>query len=87
MELSINIESNHTMKNPTTKDTFVIYDIGVRVNSKKTRELVSSYLVQRRFREFDNLHNRLKRKFNKYSRPLPDFPKKLFELKKSTKRR
>jgi hypothetical protein len=68
------------------KESFVIFDISVNVNSKKTREMISGFLVKRRFREFDNLHQRLKKKFVKYSRPLPDFPKK-FGFKVNNKKR
>lgn len=75
LELNLNIEKHQIVKGQDQKD-FVIFDISVVANSKRTREIVSSYLVRRRFREFDELHQILKQKFVKYSKPLPDFPKK-----------
>lgn len=86
VDVTISIMNNHQVKSVDSKESFVLFDISVTVNSRKTRELISSYMVKRRFREFDNLNQRLKKKFVKYNRPLPDFPNK-FGLKKNIKKR
>ncbi len=68
-------------KSATNSDeSFVLYEIKVLCLNAVTKDKVESYKVFRRFKEFDHLHNELKHKFQKYTKPLPELPGKMSYL-------
>ena len=77
VKLKISIPSFEVAKSMDNKDSFILFRISVKVVSQKMQELASSYHVNRRYREFVNLHNTLKKKFKNYKKPLPEIPPKL----------
>jgi hypothetical protein len=62
-------------------ESFVLWEVKVNVYENITNDLVDSYTIFRRFKEFDHLHKGLKQKFAKFMKPLPELPEKLGYLK------
>lgn len=69
-------------KDEERDDIFTLFNIKVTIMSKSLKDVVTSYEIKRRFREFDNLHGIVKRKFKNYNQPLPELPVKVSLLGK-----
>lgn len=76
VEVKVAIERFETVKSKSGKDTFDLFEIYVTIICKRTQENQSAYSVNRRFNEFHRLHSDLKSIFKKYSKPLPELPRK-----------
>lgn len=64
----------------SSDESFLSFEIRVDSYDAGTKDLVDTYTVYRRFKEFDHLHHELKVEFQKFSNPLPDLPGKLSYL-------
>ena len=80
-DFDINVEA---YEHVDSKEKFMAFSINIEVFSRKMQGMLTSYKLTRRYREFDFLHSHLKKKFYKYTQPLPEFPSKLVFLRKST---
>lgn len=70
------IEKSVDMTNEDLDNTFKLYFIQIKIKDKELLDLVSAYHVKRRYKEFNHLNKILKKKFKRYKKKLPDFPKK-----------
>lgn len=85
-QYEIRIEKSVDTTNENVDDTFKLYFIRVKINDKEMLNLISGYIVKRRYREFDHLNKELKKKFKRYVKKIPDLPSKFnFDKSKSRK--
>jgi len=74
----VRITETESITTLNSEEAFCLYHLHIKINDKGLRNLVSGYIVKRRFREFDTLHSYLKKMFRKYKKPLPELPPKWF---------
>lgn len=58
-------------------ESFVVWEIKVEVVEITTQDVVDSYKMHHRFKEFDKMHQILSQKMHKFSKPLPSLPGKM----------
>jgi uncharacterized protein (UPF0297 family) len=76
-EFDLRVSDFTTVTNEDLDNTFTLYSISVSVMNRNMKNLVSCFVVYRRYKEFYNLHKTLKKKFYKYKEVLPDIPPKV----------
>lgn len=82
-DVDVDIPNYDTInKDDPQDDIFILFNIKVIITSKSLKDIITSYTIQRRFREFSNMHRIIKRKFKNYKQPLPELPTKVSILGK-----
>lgn len=77
-DLKVNIKDYEHSKIQGTSDQFIAYTIRIEVfNAKGLKNIISCFEVKRRYKEFHELNEILKRRFKKYQNSLPELPGKL----------
>lgn len=78
VKLVYTVVGHRNMKN--LDDSFQVWEIKVEAIDNYTKDTLETYMVQRRFKEFDHLYNDLKNKFQKMTKSIPSLPNKLTYL-------
>lgn len=81
-DITVDIPSYDMVNKNDRDDIFILFNIKVTFTSKNLKDILTTYQFKRRFREFDNLHGIVKRKFKNYNQPLPELPTKVSLLGK-----
>jgi len=76
-DFDLRVIDTQTVTNADMDNTFTLYSISVSILEHNMKNLVSCYIVQRRYSEFSALHKILKKKFSRYKENLADVPGKL----------
>lgn len=87
MKFDLRIKGLEKVNDQRIEDKFTLYHISVTITNKDLLNQVSGYMVKRRYKEFDKLHQILSLKFAKYKKPLPELPpKRMFKKKENETR-
>lgn len=59
------------------EDPFIQWEFRLEMLDRNTKDQIDYYKINKRYKEFDVLHENLKQKFQKYGKSLPDLPGKM----------
>ena len=77
-KVQIGIVGNHSVQ--SSDESYVVWELQIEILDGGTNDLIDNYRLNRRYKEFDQLHAELRHKFHKLAKDLPPLPSKVSYL-------